>query len=142
MTPKAKTEDDQTLTLIRGLPGSGKSTLADNLAQQTGATHLEADQFMVDRSGQYRFDARRLRDAHRQCETSCDDNLSAGNSVIVANTFTEIWEMQAYLDMAERHRVPLQIIACHGKFENIHGVPDDKIKIMRDRWEELPVKYR
>ncbi|PKR60425.1 AAA family ATPase [Thalassospira lohafexi] len=132
----------QTLTLIRGLPGSGKSTMAAALAAQTGAKHLEADQFMVDRAGKYRFDARKLREAHQNCETACDEGLGTGNSVIVANTFTQIWEMQAYLDMADRHGVALQVIECHGHFNNIHGVPVDKIKAMQDRWEALPAKYR
>lgn len=132
----------QTLTLIRGLPGSGKSTLASALAARSGAVHLEADQFMIDRAGSYRFDSRRLRDVHHQCETACEENLRIGNSVIVANTFSEIWEMQAYLDMAERHAVALQIVECHGQFENVHGVPDHKIRAMRDRWEMLPSKYR
>lgn len=116
--------------------------MANALAAQSGAMHLEADHFMVDRAGTYRFDARRLREVHRQCEAACDENLTAGNSVIVANTFTEVWEMQAYLDMAERFGVTLQIIECHGGFDNIHGVPDDKIKAMRDRWEALPAQYR
>ena len=139
------TPDDgkqQTLTLIRGLPGSGKSTMAIALAAQTGAKHFEADQFMVDRAGKYRFDARKLREAHQHCETACDEALHTGNSVIVANTFIQIWEMQAYLDMADRHGAALQVIECHGQFDNIHDVPVDKIKAMQDRWEALPAKYR
>lgn len=135
-------KSSQSLTLIRGLPGSGKSTLATALAAKTAATHLEADQFMVDRAGAYRFDPRRLRDVHQTCENACNDALGVGNNVIVANTFTEIWEMQAYLDMAERFGVTLQIIECHAPFDNTHGVPNDKIKIMRDRWQTLPEKYR
>ncbi len=54
--------DKPILTLIRGLPGSGKSTLAAAICQITDAVHLEADQFMIDRNGNYRFDSRKLRD--------------------------------------------------------------------------------
>jgi predicted kinase len=133
--------DKPILTLIRGLPGSGKSTLAAAICQITDAVHLEADQFMIDRSGNYRFDSRKLRDVHARCEAECDGHLSAGQSVVVSNTFSEIWEMQAYLDMAERHHAALQIIECHGGFGNIHGVPDDKINAMRKRWQQLPERY-
>ena len=131
-----------TLTLIRGLPGSGKSTLATMICEKTGAIHLEADQFMIDHNGDYRFDGRKLRDVHARCETECDGHLSAGQGVVVSNTFSEIWEMQAYLDMAERHHAALQIIECHGQFRNVHGVPDDKIDAMRKRWQQLPERYR
>ncbi len=133
--------DKPDLTLIRGLPGSGKSTLAGMICEKTGAIHLEADQFMVDRSGNYRFDGRKLRDVHARCEVECDGHLSVGQSVVVSNTFSEIWEMQAYLDMAERHHAALQIIECHGRFGNVHGVPDDKINAMRKRWQQLPERY-
>ena len=52
------------LVLIRGLPGSGKSTMAKVLAL-VGFEHYEADMFFVV-NGQYRYDATRIRDAHKR----------------------------------------------------------------------------
>jgi predicted kinase len=55
------------LFLLRGLPGSGKSTLARSLTTND-AIHIEADMFFVDSStGEYRFDATKLKDAHKWC---------------------------------------------------------------------------
>ncbi|MBX2833287.1 MAG: ATP-binding protein [Rhodospirillales bacterium] len=140
--PKNKREVDQTLTLIRGLPGSGKSTLAKRLAKATGATHLEADMFMVDREGFYEFDPTRLDMTHAKCKAACREALEDGKNAIVSNTFTRLWELQNYFDMAEELGIPLQIIECHGKFRSIHNVPDETLADMRDRWEQLPKKYR
>ncbi|MEQ8287252.1 ATP-binding protein [Thalassospira sp.] len=140
--PENKSEARQTLTLIRGLPGSGKSTLAKHLAKATGATHLEADMFMVDRQGFYEFDPRRLNATHTKCQTACREALEDGESAVVSNTFTRFWELQSYIEIAEELGIPLQIIECHGKFRSIHQVPDETLADMRDRWEELPVKYR
>ena len=142
--PKAKAgkHPDVTLTLIRGLPGSGKSTLAKHLAEATGAVHLEADMFMVDRQGFYEFDPRRLRQTHAKCEAHCRDALEDGKNTIISNTFTRFWEMKAYIDMAKELGVALQIVECHGRFRNIHQVPDETLVDMRDRWEELPAEYR
>ncbi|MDP2698420.1 ATP-binding protein [Thalassospira sp.] len=126
------------LTLIRGLPGSGKSTLAQQICPARDAVHLEADMFMVDAAGKYVFDRRKLKDVHARCEQECADHLRHGRSVVVSNTFSQIWEMQPYIDMTARWTIPLQIIECHGNFANIHDVPDDRITAMQDRWETLP----
>lgn len=140
--PGVKDGKLQTLTLIRGLPGSGKSTLAVHLASATGALHLEADMFMVDRQGFYEFDIRRLRHTHAKCEAKCREALTDGRNVIVSNTFTRFWEMKAYIDMAEQLNIKLLIVECHGKFGSIHQVPDETLADMRDRWEDLPEQYR
>lgn len=135
-------EIKQTLTLVRGLPGSGKSTLAKNLCQATGAVHLEADMFMVDDEGFYEFDGTRLSQTHARCEAECHNALSGGHDVVVSNTFTRFWEMKAYIDMSEKHDILLQIVECHGRFGSIHMVPDETFLDMRNRWEQLPEKYR
>lgn len=91
------------LTLIRGLPGSGKTTYAKCLLYVNGrqnTLHIEADQWFEDAGGAYRFDASQLPKAHKWCQTHAEMSLKAGFNVIVSNTFTQIWEMQPYIDMA------------------------------------------
>jgi predicted kinase len=140
--PKPNDGKNQSLTLIRGLPGSGKSTLAASLASATDGIHLEADMFMVDRRGFYKFDVRRLKQTHSKCEAECREALEDGKNVVISNTFTRFWEMKPYINMAKHLDMPLQIIECHARFGSIHQVPEETLEDMRDRWEELPAQYR
>lgn len=130
----------QLLMLIRGLPGSGKSTLAQKLCQNGDLIHIEADMFMTDRNGKYSFSPAKLADVHARCERETRQNLENGHSVVVANTFSQVWEMQPYLDMARERKIPVQIIECQGQFKSIHDVPERGIATMRNRWEKLPPK--
>lgn len=119
------------LVLIRGLPGSGKSTMAKTML---GHCHFEADQFFM-RGGEYNFDPARLKDAHEFCQNGAELALQSRRDVVVSNTFTRKWEMQPYLDMAAKYGASVRIIIADGNYKNVHGVPDEAIKKMRDRWE-------
>lgn len=127
----------QTLILVRGLPGSGKSTLAEEISSNLDNVHIEADMYFLDEDGKYRFDGTKLKDAHEWCQRNASFSLSLGFSVIVSNTFTQKWEMEPYLKMAEEFNIPVQIIECKGKFGNIHNVPEEAIQKMRERWENV-----
>lgn len=119
-----------TLYLIRGVPGSGKSTLARAIAQATHSAHLEADLFFMGLDG-YRYDHKKIPEAHAWCQARALEYLKQGQDVAVANTFSRIWEMQPYLDMG----FPVVVIECKGNWPNIHGCPEASIQKMRDRWE-------
>ena len=121
------------LVLIRGLPGSGKSTLARSMR---GHRHLEADMFFA-RSGAYQFDRSQLAAAHDWCQNSARESLQQGQSVVVSNTFTWLFEMQPYLDMAQQLGATLRVIEARGNWPNVHGVPEEEIERMRLRWEEF-----
>lgn len=124
------------LYIIRGVPGSGKTTLANRMYEFGMIDDFfEADQFMVDSLGQYKFDAKRLKFCHEKCQRETRSELSKGLNVAVSNTFTRKWEMQPYLDMAKEFDAQVTVIACQGEFENVHGVPVDKVRQMRDRFE-------
>ena len=121
------------LFLIRGLPGSGKSTTAKALADWWECVTLEADMFFMVK-GKYEFDPARIKLAHGWCQNEARKYLKDGTNVIVANTFTQKWEMQPYIDM---EYASLQIIECKGQFQNVHGVPKQTIAKMAERWENL-----
>ncbi len=124
------------LTLIRGLPGSGKSTLAKKSAQNTGAIHLETDMYFVNSKGQYRFDPKKLNQAHKWCQQQTRQHLEQGFSVIVSNTFVCQWEMQAYKDIAQTIGAELYIQVCREQFGSIHNIEAKTIANMKRKWEE------
>ena len=123
------------LILLRGLPGSGKSTAAKLFDK---ALHFEADMYFLDADGNYQFDASKIKNAHNWCRDSVMDAMKEGHPiVVVSNTFTQEWEMEAYYLLAEElgYRVISMIVENRHAGKNIHGCPDDKIEQMRNRFE-------
>ena len=121
------------LFLLRGLPGSGKSTLAESL----GGSHMEADKYFT-YEGKYEFDVTKLKDAHDWCQNAVKVFMENKNKrVVVSNTFTQEWEMKPYFDLAEKHgyRVYSLIVENRHGGVNEHGVPEDKLEIMKKRFE-------
>jgi predicted kinase len=119
------------LYLVRGLPGSGKSTFAKSLP----CAHIEADMYyLVD--GEYKFDPSKIKDAHKWCQDITREYIMGGLDIAVSNTFTQLWEMQPYLDMAKRFQTPVKVIKCVGKWQNVHGVPEKTLQAMASRWED------
>jgi predicted kinase len=130
------------LYIVRGLPGSGKSTFALDLV---GSDFLvcEADKyFMVD--GEYKFDGSKLKEAHESCrnlvETYMKDSLMNDQfyrEIAVSNTFTQAWEMQPYLDLAKQYGYMVFTIIVENRHGGVnqHGVPDEALTRMKDRFE-------
>jgi hypothetical protein len=58
-------------------------------------------------------------------------------TIIVSNTFTQEWEMEVYYLLAEEmgYQVTSLIVENRHGGQNVHGVPEDKLKAMRDRFE-------
>lgn len=115
------------LILIRGLPGSGKSTFARE--SFSWCKHFEADDFWKGKE----FDARFLSLAHKKCQENTWDAICQGYDVVVANTFTRLWEMQPYLDMTE----DIKVYRMTGDYGSIHNVPKDTIEKMKKRFEDF-----
>ncbi len=134
-------ENQGELILLRGLPGSGKSTLAKVILQLPSNTEpevLSADDFFETKDGEYNFDSTKLKEAHNYCQFRCSERMRQQKSrIVVANTFTQEWEMDEYFKMAERYnyRVHTLIVENRHESENIHGVPKDKLQQMKDRFQ-------
>lgn len=130
----------KTLYLIRGIPGCGKSTLAKELLNNGVVQFIfEADQYFVDDTGNYNFDATKLKQAHEQCQSNTVSKLLEGYSVAVSNTSTTEREVATYQKIAEQcgaRFVSMVVENRHGS-TNVHDVPIDAIDKMRQRFSVL-----
>jgi predicted kinase len=129
------------LILLRGLPGSGKTTLAKIILQLRSTDEpeiLSADDFFEDKEGDYNFDPTKLKEAHNYCQFRCSERMRQQKArIVVANTFTQEWEMDEYFKMAERYNYRVHTVVVenrHGN-ENVHGVPEDKLQQMKNRFQ-------
>lgn len=125
------------LILVRGVPGSGKTTYAQKNIIISGY-HLEADNYFIRLDGTYDFNPKLLKNAHDWCFKKTTNWLVnwPDARVYVANTFTRIWEMQKYIDFAKANNIPFKVVRCTGNYQNVHGVPDAKVKEMLARFED------
>ena len=128
------------LILLRGLPGSGKTTLGSVILAWPSTDKpdvLSADDFFTDENGVYNFDPKKLKDAHNDCEMRCSQKMKMGTSrIVVANTFTEEWEMKPYYDLAERYSYRVHSLIVENRHGNtsVHNVPDEAIVRMKNRF--------
>jgi len=125
------------LLLLRGCPGSGKSTLAKSLSNaNTG--YVEADMYFV-KDGEYKFDSSKLKDAHEWCRKEVENYMGpyGFDKVIVSNTFTQEWEMKPYYKLAEKYGYMVFSLIVENRHGGVneHGVPEDKLEQMKNRFE-------
>jgi predicted kinase len=125
----------KTLILLRGLPGSGKTTLAKSLAGE----HIEADMYFVDKeTGAYNFDGSKLKNAHNWCKDVVEHWMKDDiQRIIVSNTFTQEWEMEAYYLLAETYGYIVHSVIVENRHGGVneHGVPTDKLEQMKNRFQ-------
>jgi ABC-type glutathione transport system ATPase component len=126
------------LFLVRGISGSGKTTFAKEL----GGVHFETDNyFMVD--GEYKFDGTKLKEAHQWCQNEVNNAMilnhtaKINDKIVVSNTFTQEWEMEPYFEIAKEWGYTVFSIIVENRHGGVneHGVPEDKLKMMKNRFE-------
>ena len=125
------------LYLIRGLPGSGKTIFAKSL----GIFHVEQDMRLI-RDGKYTWTKESVTNAVAFCRTAAKHAMLEGMDLVISNTFTRRFEMQFYLDLANRLGYEVCVFKARGNFGSIHNVPEESMKAMRDRWEDFEGELR
>ena len=126
---------NKTLILVRGVPGSGKSTLAKMLCPIDNI--CEADKYFM-KNGSYQFDASKLKEAHAWCRSQVEARMQLGEDrIVVSITFSREWEMAAYFELAQTwgYIVMSLIVENRHGAQNIHGVPEEHVDAMRQRFE-------
>jgi len=127
------------MILMQGASGSGKSTVAKELAVVHNAVVYSTDDIFAE-TGTYIFNPKLLGINHRKNLDRTVEALKAGKNVIVDNTNTQRWECKPYVEAAIQLGHEVKFVRCEGNYKNVHGVPDDKVKQMRNRLEELTVE--
>jgi predicted kinase len=127
------------LILVRGIPGAGKSTYAKKLHDDGDVfIHLETDNYWIRPDGHYDFNVHRIKESHAWCLKNTKEWMVRlpYQSIAVANTFTQKWEMQKYIDLAKELDYDLEVHRLNGGFESIHSVPKETIDKMIKRFED------
>ena len=134
------------LILVRGLSGSGKTLLASTICGDAeNRFMISADDFFVDDQGEYRFNGDKLKEAHTWCQEETKEAMEDDFEVIVVhNTFTRKWEVDPYLELAEKLGYAVQVINLYdGGLSDrelsqrcVHNIPAHVIQKQRKRWDK------
>ena len=124
------------LILITGPAGAGKSTRARELMNERGIRYnFEADQWMKDSQGSYCFDPKKLYFCHKKCQEYTESAMRLKQDVIISNTTLTKKEAKPYIELAKEHGYEVEIIHLVTQFQNLHGVPEEKVKQMQNKRE-------
>lgn len=134
-----KAETMKNVIILSGASGSGKSTFAQFLSQniEDHAIVSADDYFMKD--GEYKFDPRKLPQAHEHCRMLFMQCLDFGiGTIIVDNTNTTQKEYQFYVDEAERYwyKVTRIIVDNINGTKSVHNVPENVVANQKARIKE------
>ena len=126
---------EKILYIVRGVPGSGKTTFAKLLTLNI----FEADHYFYDNDGNYNFIPSEIKEAHKKCQQFVAYEMESGiPKIAVSNTFTQEWEMKPYFELAEKHGYKVFSVIVENRHGSVneHGVPEDKVQAMFDRFED------
>jgi len=124
---------EKNLIIVRGIPGSGKSTFAELL----GRAICTADDYHMDRKGNYNWRPENVGRAHAWCQRKCERFLKAGiGRVIIANTSTTEDEIRPYILMAKKYGYMVFSVIVENRHGGIneHNVPEVTLEKMLKRF--------
>jgi predicted kinase len=134
---------EKILYIVRGCSGSGKTTFAKKLVGHDFLV-CEADKYFIDDDGNYNFDFTKIKDAHKWCQDTVETYMKDSmvndqfyREIAVSNTFTQEWEMKPYFELAKEYGYKVFTVVVENRHggKNIHGVPEDKLEAMKNRFE-------
>lgn len=135
--------ENKTVVIMRGISGSGKSTYVRKNFPDAAVCSAD-DYFIKAQTGEYQFDATKLKEAHEQCFGNFKRGLERQEQLIVVdNTNTRLWEFERYFNSAYAAGYDIKIIrmSCPSSVaavRNEHDVPEHAVKAMEDRFESYP----
>ena len=138
------------MVLLRGLPGSGKSHFAQEKFDGDDCFVLSTDDFFYDKTSKiYNWNQRGLENAHIWNQERCRLLMERERPLIVIDNCNLVREdVVCYVSMAKQFHyivdiidvappdVDLEMLAERNK----HGVPLEKIKQMKEKFENFSVK--
>ena len=125
-----------TVFVLRGAAGSGKSTLAQQFINSRLCKYwVETDKFFYT-DGVYNFDPSKLGVNHMKAFTYFREclNMNDGN-IVVSNTNIFKKHYEEYVNHARANKFNVTELILNQQFENIHGVPPQKVAQMRRNFE-------
>lgn len=126
------------LVLIRGGHNTGKTELAKYLCRTDSThmtVHLETDMYMTNREGERVVQKEKLHDAHKWVRETAGLLLNTGHSVVIANTFIKLWELDRYIMLAVSRGLSYAILKTRFEYPNVKGHPTTLLQSQRDSYE-------
>lgn len=140
------------MVILRGCPGSGKSTLAKKIIEYCGVTgnpywyvHSADNYFCLNSKGEYRFDQKKLPEAHSWNHANMLHVVREGlTPVIVDNTNINLWHMENIVVMAVCAGYEIEVMepATPWAFsakkltqKTLHKVPEEQIRIKLNSYD-------
>lgn len=90
--------------------------------------------FVCPLTREYKFDQTKLGDAHQWCQEKTLYSLRSGFDTWVSNTFTTSRELRPYFEIAKETDSAVVCMTLHGNFKSVHGVPEEAMERMRNRF--------
>ena len=105
--------DDQWLVALYGLPGVGKSTVAEYVTDHLGAAQLRTDVIRKELFDEPVYSDEETEAVYRELHERADDQLAAGNSVVLDATFADADHREGARSVADHQGVafrPVKVV--------------------------------